>query len=242
MVWIGLTYNTTMIRDNFAVGNYVHVYNRGAKKLPIVKDDDDKWRFLKTIFYFNSVSTPQFWDRELLVRKISHFMWPTDWGRREPVVKILAYCLMPNHYHLLLKEIKEGGITTFMRKFSNSYTGYFNNKYNESGHLFQGAYKAKRINTDNQLCHLSAYIQVKNPFELIPGGLEKATGDFERCYKLATAYKFCSLGDMMEERKSPIIERELLGELYSPAEYKKFVKQCAMDFGWDRVIVDIAID
>lgn len=79
------------------------------------------------------------------------------------LVEILAFCLMPNHIHLLVEQILNNGVSSFMSNFTNSYTRYFNNKRNRYGHIFQGKFKAVRVETDEQLLHASRYIHL-NPY------------------------------------------------------------------------------
>lgn len=78
------------------------------------------------------------------------------------LVEVFCYCLMPNHYHLILKELLDGGITKFMRKLNSGYTKYFNIKHQRSGHLFEGKYKYKEVDADFYLTHLTGYIHI-NP-------------------------------------------------------------------------------
>ncbi len=105
--------------------------------------------------------------------KLSYFLsWPED--KKEEffkkikkendfLIKIICYCFMPNHYHFLLKQEKEEGIAKFISQFQNSFTRYFNTKHKRKGHLFEGQFKAVRIETEEQLIHLSRYIHL-NPY------------------------------------------------------------------------------
>ena len=93
--------------EPFGVGSYVHAIKRGARGLPITEDESDQWRFLRLLYYMNDEFFDEHWynaDRE------GRFFRPDRWPDREPLVRILAYTLMPNHFHLLLKEIRDGGI------------------------------------------------------------------------------------------------------------------------------------
>ena len=222
-----------MRKEDFTVGSFVHVYNRGNRKQPIVKDQKDKWHFLEMLYYFNnrlSISNPfrnLRQSKENLSKSKNPFVWPEEWPSRQPIVKILAFSLMENHFHLLLKEIQEGGISLFMKKLGNGMTGYFNQKYQEVGSLFQGSYKAKSIKTDLYLEYLSVYIQVKNPFENYPGGFQEAVKHFDKAYAWAVKDPYCSLADYAGLRNSPIINKGLLGEIFpNPKEYKEFARQC----------------
>lgn len=222
-----------MRKEAFTVGDYVHVYNRGNRKQEIVRDARDRWHFLQMLYYFNTEISIANVFQELQRRKNLKFdfkqslVWPQHWPPQKPIVKILAFSLMENHFHLLLKEILEGGVTMFMRKLGTGMTKYFNTKHQEVGRLFQGSYKARRIEKDEYLNYGSVYIQVKNPFELYPGGLKKAMQEFEKAFAWAQRYPYCSLGDYMGKRNSPIIDKDILGKVFSDAEkYKDFARQC----------------
>ena len=253
-----------MRRENFTVGSFVHVYNRGNRKQPIVRDQRDKWHFLELLFYFNNeFAVTNFTHRlnrlrsnlnklnrlrsnldlnqsrsnldlnrlrsnlDKLKQPEEIFVWPEEWPSRKPIVKILAFSLLENHFHLLLKEIREGGISLFMQKFGTGMATYFNIKYKEVGSLFQGSYKARRIEGDLYLKYLSVYIQVKNPFENYPGGFQKAVRNFDKAYAWAMKNPYCSLADYAGLRNSSIIDKDILGEIFSNSEeYKKFARQC----------------
>lgn len=219
-----------MRKEPFTVGDYVHVYNRGNRKMPIVYDENDKWRFLKSLRYFNDEFSPPNLFRQLQLLRESgkgqRFEWPSSWGPHRPLVKILAYCLMLNHFHLLLKEIATGGISKFMKKLGNGFTNYINIKYDEVGSLFQGSYKARTATDERGLQYFDAYIQVFNPFELYPGGMEKALKEFDKAFEFVLECPFCSLGESLGKRKLYIVERDILKEMLPTGleEYKEFVR------------------
>src|SRR3989338_7670613 len=162
--------------EPFAVGSYVHALKRGARGLPITKSLSEQRRFMRLLFYMNDHYSNEIWERE--TKTLGMFGRPSEWPERRPLVKILAWTLMPNHFHLLLKEVEEGGISKFMQKLGNSMSTYANLKHKEKGSLFQGAYKARTVGDDRYLRYLAPYIMVKNVFELYPGGLEKAMREF----------------------------------------------------------------
>jgi putative transposase len=127
-------------------------------------------------------------------------------------VKILAYCLMPNHFHLMLRQENDGGITRFVSNFCNSYGKYFNTKYNRMGPLFQGAFKAIRVETDEQLIHLSRYIHL-NP---VTSFLVKE--------ELLDDYPWSSLAEYLEKVETGITDPSIvLGSFGSVKSYQKFV-------------------
>lgn len=140
----------------FAVDEFYHVYNRGVEKRTTFLDDRDYNRFLQTIEYYRLKEPPAKFsarNRPHLKQKIQN---------EELFVETICFCLMPNHFHLILKQKDKNGVTEFMRKVLNSYTKYFNIRHKRVGPLFQGAFKAKHIENDEQLMHLSRYIHL-NP-------------------------------------------------------------------------------
>jgi putative transposase len=223
-----------MRKENFTIGSFVHVYNRGNRKQPIVRDQKDKWHFLENLFYFNNkiaINNPsRSVERRSKLTFDRLFDWPAEWPERDPLVKIIAFCLMENHFHLLLKEIQEEGISLFMKKIGTGMASYFNKKYNEVGTLFQGSYKAKRVDEDLYLNYLSVYIQVKNPFENYPGGFQEAIKNFDKAYGIATKDPYCSLADYAGLRNSPIINEDILEDFFpNPESYKEFARQCLVE-------------
>lgn len=218
-----------MRKEAFTIDSYVHVYNRGNRKTEIVRATADKWRFLQTLRFFNDSHSCLNILRSLsrLIsdinqpRSVFEMGWPPNWPEKDPLVRILSYCLMPNHFHLLLKEIRKGGISKFMQKLGIGYTNYFNLKYQEVGKVFQGSYKAKLINEEMYLKYLCIYIQVINVLELFPGGLETALK--KDAMKFVDDYPFSSHLDYAGLRTSLIIDKDVLGELFPTSEdYRKF--------------------
>ena len=218
-----------MRKEPIDIGSFVHVIKRGTRGLPIVKDEGDKWRFLLMLNHFNDEYASENWFRDLRDEKIAHtLLRPKLWPAQEKLVKILGFCLLDNHFHLFLKEITENGIAKFMHRLGIGMTKGFNEKYKEKGSLFQGAYHSKTIEEDMYLRYVSVYIQVKNAFDMYPGGYKKALCNFDTAYEWASKYVYCSLGDYVGTRKSPIVETDLLGEIFTPAEYKSFARDCIL--------------
>jgi len=189
----------------------------------------DKWRFLKMLRFFNDEYSPKNLFRQLdFFRKsgniVSQFQWPNLWPTHKPIVKILAYCLRDNHFHLLLKEISKGGISKFMKKIGDGFTLYRNIKYDEVGRIFQGPYREKTLTSDIKILqYVDCYIQVFNAFEEYPGGIEKALKEFDKVFEFALDNPFCSLGESFGKRNLRIIDRDILAEMFPDLEiYKKF--------------------
>ena len=226
-----------MKREKITIGSFAHVYNRGNRKQSIVRDQKDKWHFLEILYYFNDefMAINPFRNLHRLRLDLNtSFNRPLDWPERKPLVKIIAFSLLENHFHLLLEEIKEGGVTKFMRRLGTGMASYFNAKYQEVGSLFQVSYRVKIIDEEIYFKYLSVYIQVKNVFEMYPGGLKGAIEDFDKAYEWAIQYSYCSLADYAGKRNSPLIDKDVLGELFSrPEEYKEFAKQCLIGMNLD---------
>lgn len=146
-----MPYRTTPL----VIDQIYHVFNRGVAKLPIFTNRRDYNRFLETIYYY------QFQGPKPQFSQLNRFK-DFNFEKNKKIVEILCYCLMPNHYHLLIKQLQDNGISEFINKTSNSYTKYFNTKHNRIGPLLQGQFKAVRIEYDEQLMHVSRYIHL-NP-------------------------------------------------------------------------------
>jgi putative transposase len=146
----------------FGIGEHYHIYNRGVRKREIFTKEIDYVRFLFSILHFQSPVT-----FENIGRHCSYFIKHRAFNipkkRLEKITKnqyvsLTAFALMPNHFHLIIKCNEDNGVSQYMQRILNSYTKYFNTKYSEDGHLFQGPFRAVYIESNEQLLHLSAYI------------------------------------------------------------------------------------
>jgi putative transposase len=149
-----------MRRIQFENECFYHVYNRGVDKRAVFNDKFDYLRFLESIREFNRLDPAESLERQRYLKRNPQ---PEAFQKASGcllsyLVEVICYVLMPNHYHLLLKQNTEKGISKFMQKLSMGYTNYFNLKNNRSGYLFQGTYKAIQIRTGDKLNQLSAYI------------------------------------------------------------------------------------
>jgi len=221
-------YDDRMRVEPFSVGSYVHVVKRGARGMPITVDEFDAWRFLRVLYYMNDKFLDIQWNRT--VGNANSFTRP----ERKPIVSILAYTLMPNHMHLLLKEVREGGISAFMQKVGQSMTNHHNEKYAERGSIFQGSYKSRTIEDSEYLQYVSAYIMAKNTFELYPrDGLRGATAHFDDAWKWAVAYPFSSLGNYANAKISRILDKDILADVFSDKkQFKKFCRDVILGGKW----------
>ena len=145
-----------MNRAPIEIDTFHHVYNRGTDKRLIFMDDADRKLFLKYLHILNDA------DIESPSKSIKAREKTEKAARR--LVNICAFCLMSNHFHLLLHEHLEGGISKFMQRVGTAYTMYFNEKYDRSGGLFQGAFKSRLIGDESYLMRVIDYIHV-NPIQ-----------------------------------------------------------------------------
>lgn len=175
----------------FEDGAYYHVYNRGNKKQQIFLQDRDYERFLEKVLEY----------------------------KKKYLVKILAYSLMPNHFHLLIQQLAENALTKFFGDLSNSHSKYFNIKYDTVGSLFQGRFKAKKVDKDEYLVHLSRYIHL-NPVDLF-SYLGKGV------VNQLLLYQWSSLPAYLTGNSKKIVETETVLGYFSKkdpvADYKNFV-------------------
>lgn len=155
--------NANTVR-HFVTDGIYHIYNRGVEKRNIFLDDQDYAVFLHLLKYYLSPIDP---DKIHPFLEFQNFkvIRPRPLKNIEKEIDLLAYCLMPNHFHILLKQTNIDGTTRLLRRISTTYAMYFNKRYNRVGYLFQGKYKAVLIQTDSYLLHVSRYIHL-NPHDL----------------------------------------------------------------------------
>lgn len=191
-----------------------HIINRGNASVPIFKDKYDYRKFVQTFCYYQNNNPPiRFSKIKNLTLPEKNKLFNKLNKQRNFLVEFVAYCLMPNHYHFILKQTKNKGILNFIRLSMNSYSRYFNTKYKRKGGLFEGRFKAIRIETNPQLLHLSRYIHL-NPYSSF------LVKDFKNLF----SYPFSSLPEYLEFSKSKICNKEIvLNQFSNPKKYKKFV-------------------
>lgn len=189
-----------------------HVFNRGLDRRSIFTEKNEFERVQKLIkFYrhkdipirFSQVNHQPIEVREKILK---------DLYKSERVVDILGYCMMPNHFHFLLKQMKDKGISTFIANVTNAYTRYFNTKHERAGNLFEGVFKAVYIETEEQLIHVSRYIHL-NPVasSIIPDE------ELEN-------YRWSSYPEYLDLSKEEISQKELILSMFKSArDYREFV-------------------
>lgn len=147
-----------MRKTPLVTGEYYHIFNRGVDKRQIFMSAYDLDRFMKSLIEFNTT--------EPIGSLYEHsFKKPPLGGlvsKYELLVQIIAYCLNPNHFHVILQQVADGGISKFLHKVGADYTRYFNDRYERSGALFQGSFKSVHIENNEQLLYVSAYVNLNN--------------------------------------------------------------------------------
>lgn len=152
------------IVKTYVENGHYHVYNRGVEKRDIFLDNQDYRVFLHLLKYYLSPTGKE--DQHPLVNLPNYpFVRPRPLANLAGEVELLAYCLMPNHFHLLIKQVSADGMSKLLRRISTTYSMYFNKRNDRVGHLFQGIYKAALIPDDPYLLYISRYIHL-NPEEL----------------------------------------------------------------------------
>ena len=200
-------------------GEHYHIFNRGNRKQKIFLHERDWIRFLFTILYLQSPSI----NFPNIGRSVSHYVENSVFNIKEGVVKdivqtryveLVGFTLMPNHFHLIVYEKEEGGISQYMQRALLSYTKYFNTKHDMVGHVFQGPYKAVHVKNDNQLSYLSAYVH-RNPREL------KKWKNKEHRYPWSSYQDFIG-----ENRWGKLLVPDMILERFADGkEYKGFVEE-----------------
>jgi putative transposase len=173
----------------FVVGEWYHCYNRSIEKRIAFEDPREYYRFLELLYLAND-EFPLRRD-DIGVRKFEEVL---NIPRGKKLVSIGAFCLMPHHFHLVLKEIREGGITAFMRKIGTAYTLYFNSRHERVGNLFLKPFQSLHVSTDRSFQHLISYVHC-NPAALYESNWKTShVVDPRFLRERMAAYPYSSLG------------------------------------------------
>ena len=203
-------------KQQFVNNEIYHIVLRGIDDNLIFKNTDDYYRGIFSLYEFNTAKSITIQRkrefRARLKRENRDLISVID--ERDKLVEVLAFCFMPNHIHLLLRQIKDGGITKFMLKIGAGYGGYFNRKYNRKGHVFQNRFLAVLIKDDNQLKTIFTYIHT-NPISFRePNWKEKGIGNPEETIKFLENYKWSSYLDYINIKNFPsVIEKKFFTDV-----------------------------
>lgn len=193
-----------------ASGELYHIYNRGSEKKNIFTQSYDYKRFQQTFHYY------QYQGPKPKFSNSKHGIFTFTPISEDKLVEILCYCLMPNHFHFLIRQIKNKGISIFLSQLSNSYTKYFNTKYKRVGPLLQGAFKAKLVDNDPQLLHVSRYIHLNPVVSNICDNLDE--------YPWSSYKEYAQSGDIL------CSTGEIAGYFQSKEKYIEFLED-QMEYG-----------
>ncbi|OGY41516.1 MAG: hypothetical protein A2Y67_00480 [Candidatus Buchananbacteria bacterium RBG_13_39_9] len=219
-----------MRKIKFETGKFYHIYNRGVDKRDVYMDEGDFERFLKSLREFNRLDPiGSLVDLEEKRRLESNSLGIFETVPNKPecskgigslttsgserIVDFIAYCLNPNHFHFILRQVVDEGISKFMHKLSLGYTCYFNLKNNRSGSLFQGKFKAVKIDSDEHLLWVTAYVNGNAQIHgLIPD---------------AADYKWCSYPEYLGKRDLDICDKSVILDKFKDTEsFKSASEEC----------------
>lgn len=203
----------TTRKISFVTGEYYHLYTRGTEKRIIFLDKQDYGYFL---FLMNMCNT----KKPIRTKSLDE-----DFDRGETIVDIGAYCLMPNHIHILIYEKVEKGISTYMLKLLTAYSMYFNLKYKRTGRLFESTFKSSHAGDDRYLKYLYAYIHL-NPAKLVDKNWkENPTKSTKDLWNFVSEYEYSSLQEYLKTEiglKRKIINPDVFPSYFkTPADHKK---------------------
>lgn len=206
---------------DISIDEFYHLYNRGVDKRTVFMDIEDYERFVALLYLANSTISVH----------ISNYQGLTliellTIERGETLVDIGAYCLMPNHFHILVREKVGNGTSVFMHKVMTGYTMYFNKKYKRTGSLFGGTFKAQHVGRDEYLKYLFAYIHL-NPIKIIDSKWkENGISDKKRAEEYLSDYKYSSYIDYSARTRyeTVILNRVAFPQYFENiVEFRKFV-------------------
>ena len=211
-----------MRKEVFAEDEYYHVYSRRVDRKELFLDDEDRTRFVHTLYVANNFQRiPQRFN--VLRMTPQESLVP-----RSPLVEVAAACLMPNHYHLLIRPMETHGVSLLLHKVGVSYTKYFNMRYDRSGRLFESTFKAKHIERDAYAMYLTKYIHF-NPFSLYQRESEK--GGREQLISALEQYPWSTFSDYIggKSRFAPLVSLSFRDKILGmdSIAYRSYVREFA---------------
>ncbi|OHB10910.1 MAG: hypothetical protein A3G05_02125 [Candidatus Zambryskibacteria bacterium RIFCSPLOWO2_12_FULL_45_14] len=209
-------------------GEYYHVFNRGVDKRTIFQDARDFERFLLSVIDFNSIEPIGSIYEYSFQKKsqLGNLVSKSKKKEKKPLVELVAYCLNKNHYHFIFKQVSERGIEKLMHRLGLGFTKYFNLKYKRSGSLFQGTFKAVHVESNEQLIHLSAYVNLNN---LVHGHGIK---DFRSSWQ-----------EYLGKTKGGICQKDIVsGQFKGIKEYKKLTEETVREIKYRRDLEGLILE
>jgi putative transposase len=207
---------------NLVGGEYYHIYNRGNSKQKIFHDNEDYFHFMGLLFACNSINN---FRADTIAKEKSFY----DFEREKQIVSIGTYCLMPNHFHILITQVEETGISKFMQKVLTAYVMYYNKKYERTGGLFEGKFKSEHASNDRYLKYLFSYVHL-NPVKLIQNNWKDVgIKNKKEALEYLQNYKYSSYFDYLEIKR---IQNKILNTESFPKYFsnKKSFKEEIFDW------------
>ncbi len=196
-----------MRKTQLAEGEYYHIFNRGVDKREIFSDQLDRQRFFRSMDEFNTLDPiGSIYENFFRDRKEKN-------KSKKKLVGFVSYCLNPNHYHFILKQLTENGIEKFMHRLGIGYTKYFNKRHERTGVLFQGAFKSIHINSNAYLFHLSAYVNLNNRVHALGNSVSRSMSSWREYTDNFSKKTFC--GE----------KRVVLDDFKNGEDYRKFAEE-----------------
>lgn len=231
-----------MRKQKLVSNNIYHVYNRGVEKREIFLDVRDYKRFMLNLAFFNNTKSVSNTGRKSEIM-IKNDLQISVKNEGKPFIDILAFCLMPNHYHLLIRQKEENGISKFMNKVGVGYANYFNLKYHRVGPLFQGKFKSVLVKNESQLLYIPHYIHL-NPVDFIrPNWRENGIKKVREVIDFLDSFRWSSYRDYTTGKSNfPFLNKNIVYEYFNGAEnYAKDIKEFIGDAEFS-AITELLID
>lgn len=205
---------------------YYHIFNRGVDQRVIFQDENDYWRFTAGMFLFADEKFKNPGTKSWLQKDMLDSLLETERGRK-PMVEVISYCLLPNHFHMLLRQLSDNGVERYLHKLGMAYARYFNHRYQRSGRLFENPYKSVLVDNDPQFYHLPRYIHL-NILDLT--GFRWRDGvvdDWEKAFRFMDEYRWSSHRVYNGfEQELPVVDEMKVREPYgAPSEYREYLKE-----------------
>ncbi|MFH1201033.1 MAG: transposase [bacterium] len=196
-------------KQSFIPEEFYHLYNRGTEKRIIFLDEQDYHHFLFLMYICNT-------EKSITLRNIGEFF-----ERGKTIVDIGVFCLMPNHFHILVREKIEDGISTYMRKLLTGYSMYFNKKYKRTGKLHEGVFKSIHANKDTYLKYLYSYVHL-NPAKIIDKNWkENKNRNAVNLLKYVFSYPYSSIKEYKDNKFRIVNPSQFPAYFKNPTDHKK---------------------
>lgn len=231
----------------FANGEVYHIILKAVNNNLMFKNVDDYFRGIFSIYEFNNSKSVSIKDRRIIIKgfknkkirgkasgqESSSQIIMND--SRDKLVEVLGFCFMPNHVHLLVRQMQDNGITKYMSKIGTGYAGYFNRKHDRKGHLFQDKFYSVHVSNDNQLKIIFTYIHT-NPLSLFNSNWKEIrVENSEKHLKFLNDYKWSSYQDYIGKKNFPsVTNRDFILELMNYEEGCKYFTKYWIEYkGWE---------